>query len=228
MILELSAVMALAQQCAPSVAPETMASIAYVESRFNPYAIGVNRAAGLSRQPRNKAEAIATARALLAQGKNIDLGIGQINSNNLGWLRLTVEDAFDPCRNLSAASKVLTSNYQSVARSASSPQHALRLSVSMYNTGSQTRGFGNGYVRKVEEAAARLFGGRYVSPAPLQAPTQVAAAEQSSLAESAIERAEALTRTALETPPAPAWDVFARSQRNESGAAVDVFGGANL
>ncbi|EPT7341098.1 hypothetical protein ACVR8P_005750 [Pseudomonas aeruginosa] len=33
--------MVLAQQCAPTVAPQTMAAVVQVESSFNPYAIGV-------------------------------------------------------------------------------------------------------------------------------------------------------------------------------------------
>ncbi|KFA29347.1 lytic transglycosylase, partial [Xanthomonas vasicola pv. vasculorum NCPPB 1326] len=33
--------MDLAQQCAPTVAPQTMAALVQVESGFNPYAIGV-------------------------------------------------------------------------------------------------------------------------------------------------------------------------------------------
>ncbi len=43
-MLDLAAVLALAQSCAPAVAPETLSAIAYVESRFNPVAIGVNHA----------------------------------------------------------------------------------------------------------------------------------------------------------------------------------------
>lgn len=42
MILELATVVGLAQQCAPSVAVETMVSVVHAESHFNPYAIGVN------------------------------------------------------------------------------------------------------------------------------------------------------------------------------------------
>jgi type IV secretion system protein VirB1 len=41
-ILELATVVGLAQQCAPSVAVETLVSVVHAESHFNPYAIGVN------------------------------------------------------------------------------------------------------------------------------------------------------------------------------------------
>ncbi|MBD3991081.1 transglycosylase SLT domain-containing protein, partial [Xanthomonas citri pv. citri] len=44
--------MDLAQQCAPTVAPQTMAALVQVESGFNPYAIGVVDGR-LARQPVN-------------------------------------------------------------------------------------------------------------------------------------------------------------------------------
>jgi soluble lytic murein transglycosylase-like protein len=76
---------------------------------------------------------------LIRQGYNIDLGLGQINSANLGWLGLSVEDAFEPCRNLAAAARVLTTNYQSVAHSAQSSDHAIATALSLYNTGVSPR-----------------------------------------------------------------------------------------
>ena len=106
-MLELAAVLALSQACAPSVAPETLAAIAHVESRFDPLAIGVNRGGPAPARSRDAREAARTARALLSRGANIDLGLAQINSSNLDWLDLSVEDAFDPCRNLAAAATVL-------------------------------------------------------------------------------------------------------------------------
>ena len=54
-MLDLITVLTLAQACAPGVAPETMAAVAFVESRFDPLAIGVNRGARLNRQPRDAA-----------------------------------------------------------------------------------------------------------------------------------------------------------------------------
>ncbi len=140
---------ALAQECAPSVAHETMAAIVKTESAFRPLAIGVNRGARLARQPENKAEAVETAKWLIANGHNIDMGLGQVNSANLAKTGLTVEDAFDPCKNLAAAAKILTWNYQAASRKVKGEQPALHAALSAYNTGSFTRGFANGYVQKV-------------------------------------------------------------------------------
>lgn len=149
MILDIATVVALAHQCAPSVAAETLVSVVHTESHFNPYAIGINAKGVAAPDPVDLASAAAAARTLIARGYNIDLGLGQINSANLKWLGLSVEDAFDPCRNLAAAARVLSGNYLSVVRSSPSTEAAIATAVSMYNTGSRSRGFGNGYVGRV-------------------------------------------------------------------------------
>src|SRR3546814_14628308 len=63
-------------------------------------------------------------------------------------LGLTWDNVFDPCTNIAAAGAVLSGNYHSV-RAGLHPQRALRIALSMYNTGSQSRGFSNGYVGRV-------------------------------------------------------------------------------
>jgi len=70
--------LALAQQCAPSVHPQTMAAVVGVESGSNPFAIGVVGGT-LVRQPNNLAEATATAQALDRAGYNFSVGIAQVN-----------------------------------------------------------------------------------------------------------------------------------------------------
>ena len=139
----------LAQQCAPTVAPQTMAAIVKTESGFRPLEIGVNGGARLQSQPASKEEAVVTAKWLISNGYNIDMGLGQINSSNLARTGLTVEDAFDPCRNLSAAAQILTGNYLAVRSKVGDDQQALHAAFSTYNTGSPTRGFANGYVQRV-------------------------------------------------------------------------------
>ena len=146
--------LALAEACAPNVAPVTLAAIVRTESGFNPLAINVNGKGGqLPRQPSTRREAVGTAKALIAAGYSIDVGLAQINSANLAPLGLSVEDAFDPCRNLAGAARILTSNYRSARASASSEQEALQGALSAYNTGSYDRGFANGYVRRVLDNA---------------------------------------------------------------------------
>lgn len=142
-----AAIIALASQCAPNVAPQTVLAIVQTESRGRPFAVNVNGAVQPS-PPTSAADAAATAQRYIAAGYSVDLGLGQINSRNMRWLSLTWDTVFDPCTNIAALGAVLTSNYTS-AKSGRDPQTALRVALSMYNTGSQTRGFRNGYVAKV-------------------------------------------------------------------------------
>lgn len=214
MVLEFAAVLALAQQCAPSVAPETLLSVVQVESSFNPLAINVNGAADPPPPP-TREEAIRTAEVLIRQGRSVDLGLGQINSKNLGWLGMSVADAFDPCRNLAGAARVLEANYLSAARVAPQ-QEALRMAFSAYNTGDHRRGFANGYVAKIEAAAGQLvpaLGGVYAAR-----PADTPLAPLAQLAREVA--AENLVSAAPPEPQAPRWDVFGRA----GASKIIVFG----
>ncbi|MEN5229718.1 lytic transglycosylase domain-containing protein [Brevundimonas naejangsanensis] len=190
-MLDLAAVLLLSQTCAPGVAPGTLAAIAHVESRFDPLAIGINRGPRPSRRARTAQEAATVARDLIARGGNVDLGLAQINSANLGWLRLSVEDAFDPCRNLEAAGVVLRDGYRPRGQAAGERQRALRVALSRYNTGDASRGFRNGYVGKVETAAIRLNLALH-PPSPPAAP--------------------APSPELTPSLPPPSWDVFAHAR----------------
>jgi type IV secretion system protein VirB1 len=184
MILSLDQMQDLAAQCAPAVAAETLLSVAKVESGFNPLAVGVNGAPRIRVRAANKADAIAKASALIAQGRSVDLGVSQINSRNLTWLGLTVEAAFDPCRNLAASARVLQDGYARSAAKRVGEQPALLTALSYYNTGHPQRGLRNGYVAKVAKAAAQVV------PA-LRVEAEASAVEPLAAA-----------------PPPPRWDVF--------------------
>ncbi len=140
---------ALATECAPWVAPQTMAAIVRTESQFKPLAININGGAKLERQPQSKEEAVATAKWLIANNYNIDMGLGQVNSVNLAKTNLSIEDAFDSCKNLAAAATILQWNYVSASKHMPNEQTALQAAISAYNTGSFTKGFKNGYVQRV-------------------------------------------------------------------------------
>ncbi len=140
---------ALAQQCAPTIAYQTVQAVVMTESGARPFAIGINGGARITRQPLNKEEAVATANTLLGMGLSIDMGLGQINSNNLSRLGLTVEQVFDPCTNLRAAETILRGCYDPAAVRLGHGQAALQAALSCYNTGNTRAGFTNGYVWKV-------------------------------------------------------------------------------
>lgn len=154
----------LAENCAPSVAPEIMEKLVRAESGFNRFAIGVNGAEHRSYHPGSEEEAVRIARELIDKGHSIDMGLGQINSANLDWLDLTMETVFDSCTNLSASERVLRDGYDRARAQGSGPETALHQALSAYNTGTFTRGFSNGYV-------ARVMGGNVETP-PAEAQAQ--------------------------------------------------------
>lgn len=147
---------ALYAQCAPNVAPQTLAAIVRVESGGKPWSIGINGNYVLPRQPASQTEAINEANRLIGMGYNIDMGLMQINVKNLGALNLSVERVFDPCTNIQAGAKVLQNFYQKSARNVGQGQQALRHAISAYNTGNFSKGFTNGYVAKVTQAPSTL------------------------------------------------------------------------
>jgi len=153
--MDASAFLALALACAPQLHADTARALVSVESAFNPWAIGVV-GGQLARQPRTRAEAIATAQRLKTTGWNFSVGLGQINLGNFERLGLTVDTAFDPCINLTAMQTVLTECMVRVPPSQRMPpeeQNALRQALSCYYSGNFITGFKHGYVRKVAIAA---------------------------------------------------------------------------
>ncbi|MFO1219607.1 MAG: lytic transglycosylase domain-containing protein [Burkholderiaceae bacterium] len=138
--------------CAPQIHPATASALIAVESAGNPYAIGVVGGA-LVRQPTNWREAIATARALRAQGWNFSVGLAQINLHNLDRLGLTLETAFDPCANLRAMQAVLGECFDA-GQVGRADAVRLRDALSCYYSGNFSTGYRHGYVRKVVLASA--------------------------------------------------------------------------
>ena len=144
---------AMAQQCAPAVAPQTLAAIVRIESGFNPYAIGVVHGR-LVRQPRREDEAIATVKALQAAGWNYSAGLAQINRDNWSRYGLTARTVCDVCRNLSVGAAILRACFRRARPIHAHPQEALRAALSCYASGNFVTGFRVGYVRRITEAAA--------------------------------------------------------------------------
>jgi type IV secretion system protein VirB1 len=202
-----AAILALASQCAPSVAPETVLAIIQTESSGEPFALNVNGGRQPARQS-NAADAAATARRFVAAGYSVDLGLGQINSRNMRWLGLTWGTVFDPCTNVAALARVLTTNYNA-ARAGRDPQSALRVALSMYNTGSQTRGFRNGYVAKVVgNAGVANSGISYASTMPAAPAPPGGDLRELLISENAAPQAPA---TISRPPQPPRWNVFERA-----------------
>ncbi|HGC8067034.1 TPA: lytic transglycosylase domain-containing protein [Yersinia enterocolitica] len=163
--------------CAPNVAPTTIERIINVESAGQPLAVNANvkwvtvrdkdgkpvmitTADGQTKPERKKVvfkspieiktvqDAVTVAYMAIDAGHSVDLSYMQVNSKNLKALGYSVEDMFDPCKNLAAGSRVLTAFYSAALPKYSNEQAALRAALSAYNTGDFEKGFTNGYLAR--------------------------------------------------------------------------------
>jgi type IV secretion system protein VirB1 len=119
--------MMLLATCSPLVDPVTMSAVVQNESGGNPLAMHDN-ADGKSYSPKSLDEAVTLAKRLISSGHSVDLGLAQINSKNLQWVGMTVEQSFDACSNLQASQQVLVDAHK---RSGGDLQKTLQI----YNTG---------------------------------------------------------------------------------------------
>lgn len=129
----------MSNDCAQHVQAPIEQAIVTVESSFNPYAIGVVNGY-LVRQPRNKAEAIATAHALKAQGYNFSMGCRQVNVGNLEKYGLTFETVFDAAKNSTAGSSIYGECFTRAAKQFGNGEAATRAALSCYYSGNFTTG----------------------------------------------------------------------------------------
>jgi type IV secretion system protein VirB1 len=145
-MLTTSAFLALAMQCAPSIHPATLTPIVKTESSFNPWAIGVV-GKPLPRQPQTLDEAVTVVKALVEEGADFSIGLGQINRQHFDVGK--PERVFDPCTNLRMTAVVLQACYSKASQSEPDQQAALQKAISCYYSGNLKRGF----------APERQFGG---------------------------------------------------------------------
>jgi type IV secretion system protein VirB1 len=133
MILSTIAILSLATQCGPKVAPETVAAIIAVESGGNPKAIHRNN------------------------NGTTDYGLMQVNSGNAARYHVRSADLLNPCINIRIGTEILAASYWPAAERIGHGQDALRVALSSYNTGDPHKGFINGYVDKVYGNRNRRF-----------------------------------------------------------------------
>lgn len=124
-----------------AVPHDVMHHVVRVESSGNPYAIGVV-GGRLQRQPKNLAEAVATAKMLEQKGFNFSLGLAQVNRYNLKKYGLqSYEHAFQICPNVKAGSRILRECYDRAKDWGKS--------FSCYYSGNFVTGYKHGYVQKI-------------------------------------------------------------------------------
>lgn len=210
MIIELAVFAQLASSCAPRVALDTLAAVARTESRFDALAIYDNTARrSFKVGTREQAIALATELVVVDQ-HSVDLGIMQINSGNLPRLGLSVTDAFDPCRSLAAADRILVEGY-AAPLPGGDQQEALHHALSRYNTGNPERGLINGYVQRVQASA------EVIVPA-LRLRNQTDATDAPGPLGGSVVLAQPLP------PPVPSWDVYGQAKASHGQSTVSGAG----
>ncbi|NNU63857.1 transglycosylase SLT domain-containing protein [Rhizobium sp. WYCCWR 11152] len=122
----------LAQNCAPMVEIRTLAAVISLESGFKPFAIRINSGAPLERQPASKAEAIELATSLVADGQDVQIGLGGIGLDELRRLKLSISDAFDPCMNVKATATLLDGYYRLALRAGADAMQAENVMLQSY------------------------------------------------------------------------------------------------
>ena len=142
--------------------PALMRAIIEQESSGDPVALNVNRWEGKPFRPTSAEEAVEAAHHFVDAGYTVDVGLAGIDSENLERLGIGFETALEPCTNVSLGETIFMEGLARAYADGHAGDAALRTSLSLYNTGSMTRGFENGYVEAVwsRYAASDAYLGR--------------------------------------------------------------------
>lgn len=152
----------LATRCAPAVPSDTLLAIARTESNLNANAISINRPRMsarrtgygdgeiiLLRQSRNQMQARRWLHWFALHHFTVSVGLMQVNVETALRLGVIADQLLDPCTNLRVGARILIAAYSEVARDIGEGFAALDVALSLYNSGSPTAGFRNGYVADV-------------------------------------------------------------------------------
>lgn len=167
--------------CAGFVHPQTMVHVIQAESGGSRWALNVNDGPSLQLEGESAVEA---AKYYLDQGKTVDVGLTQLNSQHFDRFDLTVSEAFKPCNNVRAGATVLKENYQRATGKHLPVEKTLDQALSYYNTGDAQAGQENGYVARVRDAETS----HYDVPA--------------------LQKATRQKRERAQAKQEPAWDIF--------------------
>lgn len=205
----------LAQTCAPFVAPETLAGVVSLESRFAPFNIRINSGLPLKKQPATKVEAIEIATTLAADHQDIQLGLGGIGLDDLDRMKLSISDAFDPCLNLKATATLLDGYYRLAVKAGADEARAEQVMLqSFYGRDDPSVGAMVNYDDQVRRAIDRLkptIATLTIGGAAAVESDEAAPPSADIVAEVVAENSAEVTST---NSTAPSWDVFNARRRS--------------
>jgi len=144
------------------IEPALMLAIVNQESSGNPIAMNVNAWDGDQVVAESVDDAVEAAGRFVEAGYTVDLGLAGINSWNLERLNVSFVEALDPCTSIALGETIFMEGLDRAHADGKLGDDALRAALSLYNTGSMTRGLANGYVDRVwtRYAASDAYLGR--------------------------------------------------------------------
>ena len=208
----------LAQQCAPAIAFDLLAALSAVESGFDPLAVidGPKRELAAT-----VGHAVAAAVGVTDQGREVGVGLTGIGAAKLARLGVSLSEAFEPCRNLSAAQAVIEDTYHAAEQRGLTGAGADRYVIRSWWRPDGRFATAEAYAEAVRQESARAndhlkhpvrgTGAPRVATADTTPANPEKASPPSSLA------AEVATPSMRE--PAAPWDVFGQSR----GTAVLLY-----
>jgi len=135
----------------------------------------------------SKSEAIEAATALVAEGADIDIGLGGINISKLLEFGVSIADAFDPCTNLKLTGTLLDGYYRVALKAGARGTAAERMMLTAYYGGGdreagELAGFDKQVLRERSKLASEITGlsigpapttGSLIRPVPVNKPVPV-------------------------------------------------------
>jgi type IV secretion system protein VirB1 len=119
----------LAAQCAPQVPVDLLAAIARVESGIHAWAVRSGEPAEIAK---SAGEGVAVTVGRLDQGQDVLVGLMGLDARTLNADGLSYLEAFDACRNLEAAGRVIDRFWQAADKMGVSPSQAERYVIRGY------------------------------------------------------------------------------------------------
>ncbi|WKW25983.1 lytic transglycosylase domain-containing protein [Campylobacter fetus] len=140
--------LSIIDQCKnPNIDTEIIKQIIEVESKYQQFAINVNKVGSFNLKTKKEAKALADF--YIAKGYSVDIGLMQFNSSNLKEFSYDLDDILEPCNNIKAGSDIFYLAYESTDPNLDKSER-INKALSIYNTGNQQLGFKNGYVAKFD------------------------------------------------------------------------------
>ncbi len=142
------------EQCAPGMDARLVSALVRRESNFNPFAIGMDGKDTLLQQPRDMAQAVATAEKLILEGRTFSVGLAQIHVSNILAFGVTWRQSFDACTSLHYAQIVFQDFHAKAVKAGFKGDDATFAALRGYNSGNIFAIVSNAYAARIMASAA--------------------------------------------------------------------------